>query len=132
MSIVLIVHVFCVILTIAGFTMRGIWMMTGSPLLQSRWVRIAPHFIDTLLLAAGITLAVHIYQYPGVNGWLTAKTLGLIAYIGLGTIALRSGKTMRTRVVAWVTALFVFAYIIAVAVTRDPLPFTLFGNLHLM
>lgn len=122
MNIVLLVHISCVILTITGFVVRGIWMMTGSPLLKARWVRIAPHVVDTLLLAAGTALAVQIRQYPFVNGWLTAKTLGLIVYIGLGTIALKHGKTRRVRVTAWFGALLVLGYIVAVAATRNPLP----------
>ena len=32
-------------------------------------------------------------QYPLVHGWLTAKFFALIAYIVLGTIALKRGKT---------------------------------------
>lgn len=122
MNWILLVHVFCVILTITGFVLRGIWMMTGSPLLKARWVRIAPHVVDTLLLAAGADLALQIHQYPFVNGWLTAKTLAVVAYIGLGTVALKRGRTWRIRVAAWVGALLVLGYIVAVAVTRDPLP----------
>ncbi len=122
MNVVLLVHISCVILTITGFVVRGFWMLTGSPLLKARWVRIAPHVVDTLLLAAGATLAVQIRQYPFVNGWLTAKTLGVIVYIGLGTIALKRGKTQRVRVAAWFAALLVLGYIVAVALTRNPLP----------
>lgn len=132
MNVILLVHITCVFLTITGFIIRGVWMFLGSPLLRTRWVRIVPHIVDTLLLAAGIMLAIDIHQYPGVNGWLTAKALGLIAYILLGTIALRRGKSMRIRVTAWVGALLVFGYIVAVAVTRDPLPFAVLVGSRLM
>jgi uncharacterized membrane protein SirB2 len=40
----------------------------------------------------------------------------------LGTVALKRGKTRRTRVAAWFAAQVVFFYIVAVAVTRRPLP----------
>ena len=122
MNWILLVHVSCVILTITGFVLRGVWMMTGSPLLKARWVRIAPHVVDTLLLAAGAGLALQIHQYPFVNGWLTAKTLAVVAYIGLGTVALKRGRTRRIRVAAWFAALLVLGYIVAVAMTRNPLP----------
>ncbi len=116
-------HVSCVALSGAGFLLRGIWMMRNSPMLARRWVRITPHVVDTALLASAIALAVMIRQYPLVNSWLTAKTLGLIAYIGLGTIALKRGRTRGLRIAAFCGALLVFAYIIAVAITKSVLPY---------
>jgi uncharacterized membrane protein SirB2 len=51
-----------------------------------------------------------------------AKIIGLLAYIGLGTVALKRGRTKAIRVKALVAALGVFAYIIAVAVTKQVMP----------
>jgi len=116
-------HLATLAITLALFVLRGFWMMTRSPMLQARWVRIVPHVNDTLLLASGIGLAVLIQQYPLVHGWLTAKFFALILYIVLGTFALKRGKTQGQRIAAWVAALLVFGYIAAVAITRDPLPF---------
>jgi uncharacterized membrane protein SirB2 len=116
-------HLTTIALTLALFLLRGIWMMADSPRLKARWVRIVPHVNDTLLLTSGIGLAVLIQQYPLVHGWLTAKFFALIAYIVLGTVALKHGKTHRVRVAAWIAALGVFGYMVAVAVAHDPLPF---------
>lgn len=99
-------------------------MMRGSPLLEQRWVRVVPHVVDTTLLASAIAMAVMTRQYPFVAGWLTAKLLALVGYIGLGMIALKHGKTRSVRVAAWISAQAVFFYIVAVAVTRNPLPWT--------
>jgi len=74
-------HITCVVLSAAGFLLRGLWMMTGNPLLQHRLTRILPHLVDTTLLLSAITLTVLIQQYPFVAGWATAKILGLIVYI---------------------------------------------------
>jgi uncharacterized membrane protein SirB2 len=98
-------------------------MFIESPLLKAPWVRIAPHVVDTLLLASAIALAVIIQQYPGLHGWLTAKVIGLIAYIGLGVVALNRGKTRVVRISAWIAALVVFGYIASVAMTKSPLGF---------
>ncbi len=116
-------HLATIALTLTLFILRGVWMMADSPRLQARWVRIVPHVNDTLLLASGIALAVLIQQYPLVHGWLTAKFFALIAYIVLGTVALKRGKTRSRRIAAWIAALLVFGYMAAVAVAHDPLPF---------
>lgn len=116
-------HVGSVALSGAGFLVRGIWMLQDSPLLARRWVRIAPHLVDTVLLASAIALALMLGQYPLVHGWLTAKVLGLIAYIVLGTIALKRGRTRGIRIAAFCGALLVFAYIVAVAITKSALPY---------
>ena len=118
------IHVTCVATSYALFFLRGVWLMQGSPMLRRRWVKIVPHAVDTLLLISAVTLAVGIRQYPGVHAWLTAKVIGLVFYIGLGMTAFRFGKTLRARIAAWVAAQLVFFYIVAVALTHNPLPFS--------
>jgi uncharacterized membrane protein SirB2 len=121
------VHVGCVTLSIAGFVARGLLMATGSRLLHARFVRVAPHVVDTVLLASAAWLAWTLHQYPFVHGWLTAKVLGLVTYIGFGTMALKRGRTLRVRLLFFVLALAAAAYIVAVALTRNPAaPFVLF------
>ncbi len=115
-------HVSCVAVSYALFVVRGVWMMRGSALLQQRWVKIVPHVVDTLLLTSAIAMAVMIRQYPLVAPWLTAKVIGLVIYIALGMVALKRGKTKSARITAWIAAQAVFAYIVAVALTRNPLP----------
>ncbi|HHJ80309.1 MAG TPA: regulator SirB [Candidatus Tenderia electrophaga] len=123
MEWVKIIHVSCALLSITGFITRGILMMRESVLLQARLFRIAPHIIDTLLLATAIWLAVKYGLSPGDNPWLMAKIIALLLYIGLGTVALKRGKTKQVRIIAWLAALLVFAYIVAVAVTKSAMVF---------
>lgn len=92
-------------------------------MLTRRWVRVVPHAVDTVLLASAIALAVMIEQHPLVHGWLTAKVIGLIAYIVLGTLALKRGRTPAIRLTAFCGALLVFSYIVAVAITKSVMPF---------
>jgi uncharacterized membrane protein SirB2 len=74
-----------------------------------------------LLLASAAWLAWFFGQIPFVNSpWLTAKVLGLVAYIVLGSIALKRGRTMRVRAGAFLLALLSAGYVVAVALTRDP------------
>lgn len=115
------IHLLTVALSLGLFTLRGIWMLLDSDKLQKRWVKIVPHIIDTLLLVSAIGLMFQINQYPFSEGWLTAKLLGLIAYILLGTIALKRGKTKGIRVIALVAAFGVIAYIVGVAIRHNAL-----------
>jgi len=112
----------CVAISYALFFVRGVWMMRSPARLNARWVKIVPHVVDTLLLASAITMVVMIRQYPFVAPWITAKVLALVAYIVLGMVALKHGKTRRTRIAAWIAAQLVFLYIVAVALSRSPLP----------
>lgn len=117
------IHMLCATLSIIGFIIRGALAIKGSSFLQKKWIRIAPHIIDTLLILSAIGLAVSIQQYPFVNAWLTAKLLGLIVYIFLGVVTLKIAKTQPARVAAYLLAIATFAYIASVAVTKTPLPF---------
>lgn len=116
-------HVSCVVLSGLGFCLRGWWMLNDSPMLRQKLVRIAPHVIDSLLLGSALTMAVLSGQYPFAQPWLTAKLCGLLAYIVLGTMALKRGKTKAGRARFLVLALLAYAYIVSVALTRNPLPF---------
>jgi uncharacterized membrane protein SirB2 len=96
------------------------WMMQKSAALGQRWVKVAPHIVDTVLLTSAVALAVKIEQDPIHDSWLSAKVLGLLIYIALGMVALRFGKTRQARISAWIAAQFVFFYIVLVATTKNP------------
>ena len=115
----MLIHVGSVILSISGFTVRGVLMLRGSKLLGVRLVRIAPHVVDTVLLSSAIALAWLTGQYPLVQPWLTAKVAALLVYIVLGAVALRRGSTLRVRATAFVLALCTVLYIVCVAITRQ-------------
>lgn len=116
-------HMTCAALSGSFFFIRGQWMLASSPMLQRRWVKTVPHIVDSLLLASAIGLAIWSHQYPGQMPWLTAKVVALVAYILLGAVALNYGKTKALRAAAYVAALATFGYIVAVAVTKNPLFF---------
>lgn len=116
-------HMLVALLSLCGFVLRGIWMIIDSPMLQRKLVRVLPHINDTALLISALVLAFTIGQYPFVNGWLTAKVIALVAYIGLGVIALKPGRPKPVRIIAFIAALMVFAYIFAVARSHSPWPF---------
>lgn len=109
-------HVTAVVLSISFFIIRAFWSYIGSNLLSKTWVKILPHIIDTVLLTCGVILAAMI----GPNQpWILTKIVLLIAYIGVGTIAIKRGKTKNGRLTAAVIAVAIFAYIVGVAITKN-------------
>lgn len=90
-------------------------------MLSVRWIKITPHINDTVLLVSAILLASQwgwaALQLP----WLWAKVVALVVYIILGTLALRAGRNQTVRISAWLAAILIFAYIVSVAITKNPL-----------
>lgn len=97
-------------------------MLRGSPLAQARWARYARDAVDIVLLGSAITLAWQLGISPLEHAWLAAKIVALLLYIGIGSVALKHGKTRRIRLTAWLTAQAVFLYIVSVAKTHDAMP----------
>jgi len=115
-------HLLAVAITLALFLLRGTWMLADSPRLQARWTRIVPHVNDTVLLAAAIGMLAVGGLSPLQQPWIMAKIGGLLAYIGLGTLALKRGKSKAVRITALIAALAVIVYIVAVAFTKQVIP----------
>jgi len=107
------------------FLTRGVWMLWAPERLQQLWVRVAPHVVDTLLLGSAIALVWQLGGFETFRSqtWLIAKIVALIAYIALGTIALKRGRTRSTRIAAFFTAIVVFSYIVSVAIAKSPFGF---------
>ncbi|HYM35114.1 MAG TPA: SirB2 family protein [Steroidobacteraceae bacterium] len=115
----LTVHITCVIGSGVLFVLRHVLNLMHVNWRKSRALIIMPHVIDTLLLASAIALMFAIKQYPFINSWLTMKLFLLVAYILLGTIALKRGRTQGVRRVAFLSAATVFAFMITVAQTHS-------------
>ena len=121
MEIIKTIHVVCALLSISGFVGRGILMIKGSPLLRARWVKVSPHIIDTVLLVSAIMLASQWGWSALQMPWLLAKIVALLIYIGFGMLALRPGHSQAIRMISWLAAIMTFAYIVSVAITKNPL-----------
>ena len=118
-----LVHISTVVLSGMLFLMRGLGVYFGGRWAMAAPVRYLSYTIDTTLLTAALMLMTIVQQYPFVHGWLTVKILLLVAYIVLGTFALKRGKTRYSRLVFWFAALAVYGFIITVARTHNPLGF---------
>ena len=115
------VHIAAVIASGALFLLRGIAVQAGA-----RWAMAAPlrylsYAVDTTLLTAALMLVTILPGAMFGNGWLTMKLCLLVVYVMLGTFALKRGRTPRTRLICFVAALAVYAFIISVAIEHHPL-----------
>ena len=108
-------HIVCVGLTLVSFSPRAFWLWTMNPLLDARWVRILPHFIDTCLFASAFGNGFHCLD--GKPGWVQKFRPDRIHWAGSSSAASLN---------ACATAVFIagrlpgLAYIVAVAVTKQP------------
>ena len=119
-------HQSAVALSFAGFFARGIGVLLGAAWVRGRPARTLPHLIDTVLLASALALAWMLRLTPGNAPWLVAKIAGLLAYIALGMLALRPGRPLALRGLAWLAALATFGWIVSVALSKDPRGFLAF------
>jgi len=116
-------HVTAAMISLLLFIGRGIWVLQHEHQPRPRWMKWLPHVNDSLLFILGITLMLMSQQYPGTNNWLTCKLIALVIYILLGMVVMKWGKTRFSRMIAWLSALLVFAYMVGVAFTKQPLVF---------
>jgi len=117
MSYLMIKHTHSALAGLSGllFLSRFILFRLKPNLAQNKLLKIAPHIIDTGLLAAAIALCIQLSQYPLSHHWLTAKVIALLAYIAFGTVAIK-----RNHLPAFIAALTCYGYIIGAALNHSP------------
>ncbi len=118
-----LIHITTVFISIGLFVLRGYWVFSESSMMSKKWVKIAPHVNDTILLISATFLAVAIQQYPFTDSWLTVKLIALFFYIIFGMLALKRAKTIKNKMIFFILALLTFSYIVSIALTRSAMWF---------
>ncbi|SIR15301.1 Uncharacterized membrane protein SirB2 [Aeromonas sp. RU39B] len=113
-------HMLLAVISLLLFLYRWRLALSGRLAQAGKLLKIVPHINDTLLLGAGLALAIMLQLSPGSQPWLLAKLIALVGYIGCGMVALKS-KQSTTRMLAGVLALVLFAYMAGAAVSKSPL-----------
>jgi uncharacterized membrane protein SirB2 len=114
-------HVGLALLSGALFAGRGVGVLLGSALPLSVGMRRLSQGVDTALLVAALLLLWVLGLSPLATPWLLLKLVLLVAYVVLGTLALRRAPTPRGKVLAFLAALCCFAAMVATARSKDPL-----------
>ncbi|MFL0796786.1 MAG: SirB2 family protein [Cellvibrionaceae bacterium] len=120
MASIKVLHITCAVLSITGFTLRGIFLFYSPHLLQNRITKVVPHIVDTVLLLSGIYLVMH-WPWAGLQGWLPYKLLALVLYIALGMMAFRFAGFVLQQKLYWLAAVCTVIYLLGVAVVKQPL-----------
>jgi uncharacterized membrane protein SirB2 len=123
-----LLHVGLALASGALFALRGAGVLLGKALPMRAPVRRLSYAIDTALLAAALGLLALLRLNPFATSWLAVKLAFLVAYIVLGTLALRRARGRLRKGVAYVAALLCFGAMYAVARSHDPLGFWRWGG----
>jgi uncharacterized membrane protein SirB2 len=109
-------HLTLVAVSVLFFVVRFVLHMRASSIMDKKFIKIAPHVIDTFLLLSGLALCFIIQQFPFVDPWLTEKIIAVAAYIALGIMAFKADRSKLFRFFAFIGAIgwVVFAAKIAV------------------
>lgn len=115
------VHVSLVACSGALFAGRGAARLAGrSGVMDRRW-RWLSYAVDTLLLAAGLSLWALLGLHLSSSPWLAAKLALLVVYIVLGSFALKRARSPAGQRASYGAALLVFLFIASIAWTHRPL-----------
>lgn len=116
-----LVHVTAAIASGTLFLLRGTAVNLGGSWAMIAPIRYLSYAIDIVLLIAALLLLAILPAAVYSNGWLWLKLTLLVAYVGLGTLALKRGRTASIRRSCFVAAIIAYACVYAIARTHDPL-----------
>lgn len=108
-------HLTFILLSISSFVGRVYLAEKNPAMLEQKWIKIGPHIINTLLLITGFTLVFQGSWLSGEFGWIVAKIIALLGYIGLGMVAIKSQGDLRWKAFAGALACFVYIGVVAVS-----------------
>ena len=117
------VHVGAVALSGAVFAARVALALAGrTRAAMAGPVRYASYAIDTVLLTAAVMLVAILPAALFANHWLAVKLALVVAYVGLGIVAMRRAASGRRGAGPWyLAALAAFAAVVGVALAHHPL-----------
>jgi uncharacterized membrane protein SirB2 len=123
------VHVAAVLLSGTLFLTRGLLLQAGvRRVAMSGFARYASYTIDTVLLTAALMLVTILPGGMFANHWLTFKLALLVAYVVLGSLALKRARTPLARALFFVAALVVYAAMLGIARAHHPLGWFAYWN----
>ncbi|MCL1078350.1 invasion protein [Parashewanella spongiae] len=112
-------HLTLIGLSVIFFTIRFVLHLRQSPILSKKFIKIAPHVIDTFLLLSGLTLCFIIQQFPFEAPWLTEKLGAVVAYILLAMISMKANRGKLFKCFAYLGAISWLVYAAKLAMFKQ-------------
>ena len=115
------VHIGAVLASGGLFVLRGAGVLSGMHWPLAAPLRYLSYTIDTVLLTVALMLVAMLPSTVFANHWLTVKLVLLLAYVVLGSVALKRGRSPRVRAIAFGSAIATYAFMFGIARTHQPL-----------
>lgn len=112
-------HMTIAVISILLFTFRFALTLVNSNKLSLKWLKIAPHIIDTLLLGLGIALAIKLSLNPAEQLWLAEKIFAVLAYVFTGYYTLKLARNRTMQIIGFLGALGWVMLIVRIAISKE-------------
>ena len=106
-------HLLIGVATLLVFVVRGIMMLAGSNVVNSRGMLAIAAVFTILLFVSGVFMGFGA-KLSFTDGFMLSKIIGLLLFVAFGVIALKQGLSKPIASVLWLIALgaFVYTYLI--------------------
>ena len=112
-------HMTIAAISVLLFVFRFALMLANSNKLTLKWLKIAPHIIDTLLLGLGIALAVKLSINPAEQLWLAEKLIAVVAYIFTGYYTLKLARNRTMQIIGFLGAMGWVMLVVRIAISKE-------------
>lgn len=112
-------HMTVAAISILLFTFRFALTLVNSEKLTLKWLKIAPHIIDTLLLGFGIALSIQLAINPAEQLWLAEKLFAVVAYIFTGYYTLKLARNRTMQIIGFLGAMGWIMLVVRIAMSKE-------------
>ena len=112
-------HMTLAVISVSLFTLRFVWTLMASENLTRKWVKIAPHIVDTFLIVSGVVMAVTLSINPLEQLWLAEKLLAVVAYVFTGYYALKLARNKAMQVIGYLGAMGWVMLVVRLAMNKE-------------
>ena len=107
-------------LTLIIYIVRGVMMLTNSPMTNSRAIHGIASIITLVLFGLGVYIGFG-QHLSFADGYMLSQIIGLLLFVAFGVIALKQGLSKPVAIVLWLIGLAAFIYTVLIATHQfDP------------
>ena len=101
------------------FIIRFILLVNSNKALNSKWLKITPHVIDSILFTLGIIMVINLSLYPWYVSWISEKLLFVLAYIVMGYYTLKVARSTAKQFIGFLGAMSCIVLIVLIATNKQ-------------